>query len=87
MYQIVVLCVVLCGFETWSLTLRARHRLRSFENKVLKRIFKRKRDEVEGGWRKLQDEELHNLCSSPNIITIIKSRGMRWADHVACMGR
>jgi hypothetical protein len=61
------------------------HRLRVFENRVLRRIFGPKRVEVTGGWRKLHNEELHNLYSSPNIITMIKSRRMRWAGHVACM--
>jgi hypothetical protein len=59
------------GFETWSLTLREEHRLRVFENRVL-RIFERKRDEVTGGWRKLHTDELHNLYASPNIIRMIK---------------
>jgi hypothetical protein len=53
-----------------------------FENRVLRRIFKSKRDEVMGGWRKLQNEELHNLYSSPSIIRMIKSRRMRWAGHM-----
>jgi hypothetical protein len=53
---------------------------------VLRRIFGPKRDEVTGGWRKLHNEDLHNLYSSPNIIRMIKSRGMRWAGHVARMG-
>jgi hypothetical protein len=57
------------------------------ENRVLKRTFGPKRDEVIGGWRKLHNEELHNLYSSPSIITITKSRRMRWAGHVACMGK
>jgi hypothetical protein len=57
-----------------------------FENRVLRRIFGPKRDEVMGGWRKLHNEELHNLYSSPSIIIIIKSRRMRWAGHVARMG-
>jgi hypothetical protein len=54
-----------------------------FENTVLRRIFGPKRDEVTGGWRKLHNEELHNLYSSPNIIRMIKSRRMRWTGHVA----
>jgi hypothetical protein len=58
-----------------------------FEDRVLRRIFGRKRDGVTGGWRKLHNEELHNLYSSPSIIRIIKSRKMRWAGHVARMGR
>jgi hypothetical protein len=62
--------------------LREEHRLRVFENRVLRRIFGPKRDEVTGGWRKLHNEELHNLYSSPDIIKIIKSRSMRWARHV-----
>jgi hypothetical protein len=57
--------VVLYGYDTWSLTLREEHRLRVFENKVLRRIFGPKRDIVMGGWRKLHNEELHNLYSSP----------------------
>jgi hypothetical protein len=57
-----------------------------FENRVLRRIFGPKRDEVTGDWRKLHNEDLHNLCSSPNIIIMIKSRSMRWVGHVARMG-
>jgi hypothetical protein len=72
---------------TWSLTLREEHRLRVFENRVLRRIFVSKRDEVTGEWRKLHNKELHGLYSSPSIIRIIKSRRMRWAGHVARMGR
>jgi len=62
------------------------HRLRVFENRVLRRIFGPRRDEVTGEWRKLHSEELHNLYSSPNIIRQIKSRRMRWVGHVARMG-
>jgi hypothetical protein len=58
-----------------------------FENRVLRRIFGPKGDEETGGWRKLHNEELHNLYSSPSIIRIIQSRRMRWAGHVARMGR
>jgi hypothetical protein len=76
----------LYGCETWSLTLKEEHRLRVFENRVLRRIFGPKRDEVTGEWRKLHSEELHILYSSPNIIRQIKSRRMRWAEHVARMG-
>jgi hypothetical protein len=63
--------VVLYGYETWSLTLREKHRLRVFVNRVLKRVFGPKRDEVTGDWRKLHNEELCNLYSSPSIIRII----------------
>jgi hypothetical protein len=66
--------------------LREEHRLRVFENRVLRRIFSPKRDEVTGDWRKLHSEELHNLYSSPDIIRLVKSRRMRWAGHVARMG-
>jgi hypothetical protein len=68
------------------LTLREEHRLRVFENKVLRRIFVPKREEVPGGWRKLHNEEHRDLYSSPSIIRMIKSKGMRWEDHVARMG-
>jgi hypothetical protein len=68
----------LYGCETWSLTLREEHRLRVFENRVLRRIFGPKRDEVTGEWRKLDNEELRDLCS-PSIIRIIKSKRTRWA--------
>jgi hypothetical protein len=78
--------VVLYGCETWSLTLREEHRLRVFENRVLWKIFRPKRDEVTGGCRNLHDEELHGLYSSPSIIRVIKARKMRWAGPVARMG-
>jgi hypothetical protein len=76
---------LLYGCETWSLTLREEHRLRVFENRVL-RIFGPKWDEVTGEWRKLHNEELRDFYSSPSIIRTIKSRRMRWAGHVARMG-
>ena len=60
--------------------------MRVFENRMLRRIFGPKRDEVKGEWRRLHKKELHALYSSPNIIPVIKSRRMRWAGHVACMG-
>jgi hypothetical protein len=78
---------VLYGCETWPLTLREENRLRVFENRVLKRIFGPQRDEVKGGWKKVHNEELRDLHSSPSIIRIIKSRRMRWAGHVARMVR
>jgi hypothetical protein len=61
MYKIIILPVVVYGCETWSLTLREEHRLRVFEKNVLRRIFELKRDEVTGGWRKLHNEEIHNM--------------------------
>jgi hypothetical protein len=72
---------VLYGCETWSLTFREEHRLRVFENSVLRRMFGHKKDE-DGSWRKLDNDELHGLCSSPYIVRMIKSRRMRWAGHV-----
>jgi len=85
-YRTIILPVVFCGCETWSLTLREERRLRVFENRVLRRIFGPKRDEVTGEWRKLHNEELNNVYSLPNIVRVIKSRRMRWAGHVARMG-
>jgi hypothetical protein len=73
------------GVKLGLLTLREEQRLWVFENRVLRRIFGPKRDEVTGCWRKLQNEELHN--SAPSIIRVIKSRRMRWAGHVGRMGR
>jgi hypothetical protein len=69
-----------------SLTLREEHRLRVFENRVLRRIFGPNRDKVTGGWRKLHIEELHGLYSSPSIVRVIKAGRMRWAGHGARMG-
>jgi hypothetical protein len=77
----------LYGCETWSLTLREGQRLRAFENRVLRRIFGPKGDEATGEWGRLHNEELNDLYSSPNIIRVIKSRRMRWAGHVAGMGK
>jgi hypothetical protein len=70
----------------FGLMLREEHRLRVFENRVLRRIFGPKRDEVTGEWSKLHSEELHNLYSSPDIIRQVMSRRMRWVGHVARMG-
>jgi hypothetical protein len=83
-YKTVILPVVLYGCKTWSLTVGEQHRLRVFENSVLK-IFGHKREE-DGSWRKLHNDELHSLYSSPNIVRVIKSRRMRWAGHVARIG-
>jgi hypothetical protein len=66
--------------------LRQERRLRVFENRVLRRIFGLKRDEVTGKWRKILNEELHNLYCSPSIVRMIKSRRMKWAGHVVRMG-
>jgi hypothetical protein len=85
-YTTIILPVIFYGCETWSLTLREEHRLRVFENRVLKRIFGPKRDQITGEWRKLHSGELHNLYSSPDITRQIKSRIMRWAGHVARIG-
>jgi hypothetical protein len=76
-----------CGCETWSLALWEQHRLRVFENRVLRRVFGPKRDEVTGEWRKLHNKEIHDIYSSINIISQIKSRRMRWAGHAARMGK
>jgi hypothetical protein len=84
-YKTIILPVVLYGCQT--LTLREEHGLRVFENRVLRRIFRKKRDEVMGRWRKLHNEELHNLSYSPSIIRMTTSRRIRWAGHVARMGR
>ena len=77
---------VLYGCETWSLTLREERRLRVFENRVLRRIFGSKGDLLTREWRELHNEELNDLYFSPNIVRVIKSRRMRWAEHVARMG-
>jgi len=78
--------VVLYGYETWSLKLWEERRLRVFENRVLRRIFVPKRDEVTGEWRKIHNEELNDLHSSHNIVRMINSK-MRWAGHAACMAK
>jgi hypothetical protein len=82
-FKTIILPMVLYRCETWSLTLREECRLRVFENKVPMRIFGPKMDEVKGDWRKLHNEELHNLYSSPSITEMIKSRRIRSAGHIA----
>ena len=71
---------------TWSLSLREERRLRVFKNRMLRRVFGPKRDEVTGEWRELHNEELNDLYSLPNIEWVVKSRRIRWAGHVARMG-
>jgi hypothetical protein len=84
-HKTVIFPVVLYGCETWSLTLGEEHRLRVFEKRVLGRIFGPKREE-NGTWRKLHNDELHNLYSSPNIVRVIKSRKLSGTGHGARMG-
>jgi hypothetical protein len=85
-YRTIILPVVLYGCETWSLTLREERRLRALKNRVLRRIFRFKGEEVTGERRELHNEELNDLYCSPNVFRMIKSRKMRWAKHVARMG-
>jgi hypothetical protein len=85
-YRTIILSVVLCESETWSLTFGDERRLRVFENRVLRR-FGPKRDEVTREWRKLHNEEVNDPHSSPNIVRLRKSRGMRWVGHVARVGK
>jgi hypothetical protein len=85
-YKTIILPVVLYWYETSSLILREKHRMRVFENRVLRKIFGPKRSGVRGGIRKLHKEGLHNLHSSTSIIRMINSRRMRWAGHVVRMG-
>jgi hypothetical protein len=85
-YKTIILPMGLYGCETWSLTIRKEHRLRVFENRVLRRIFGPKRDEMTGGWINMHNEELRGLYSSLSIVRVIKARRMRWARHVARMG-
>jgi hypothetical protein len=83
-YRIIILPVVLCGCKTWCLTLQKECRLRVCENRVLRRIFWSKRDEVTGEWRTLHNE-LYDLYS-PNSFQVIKPRRMRWVGHMALKG-
>jgi len=82
-----MLPIVLYGYRTWSLTLREEHTLRVSDNRVLRKISGPKREEVVGGWRRLHNEELHNLHVLPNILKVNKSRGMRWAGLCRTHGR
>jgi len=84
-YRTIILPVVVYECETWLLTLSEERRLRVFVNRVLRRIFGPKRDDVTGEWRKLHNEELNDLYSSPSIFQVFKSRRMRWTGHVARM--
>jgi len=85
-HRTIILPVVLYGCETWLLTLREEHRLRVFENRVLRRVFGPMKDEVTREFRKLHNEELSDLYSLPNIVRVVQSRRMKWAGHVARMG-
>ena len=80
-YRTIILPVVLYGCESWSLTSREKSMLRVFENRVLRKICGPKRDEVKGEGRKLHNEELNDLYSSPDIVRVIKSRIMRWGGR------
>ena len=81
----IILLVILCECGTWSLTLREERRLRGLETRVLRKIFGLRRNEVKGEWRKLHNEELNNLYTSPSVVRVVKSRRMRWVGHVARM--
>ena len=85
-YRTIILPVVLYGYQVWSHVLRKEHRLRLFENRLLRKIFGPNRDEIIGEWKRLHNKGLYDLYSSPNLIPVIKSRRFRWAGHVACMG-
>jgi len=82
----IILSLVLYGCETWSLTLREERRLRIVDNRLLRRIFELKRDEVTEEWRRLHNEELNDIYCSPNATRVIKSRRMRGGGHVTRMG-
>jgi len=84
-FRTVILPVILYGCESWSTTLADEHKLRVFENKILRKIYGPKRDEMTGEWRRLHNDELYGLYDSPNVVKIMKSRRLRWADHVSRM--
>jgi hypothetical protein len=84
-YRTIILLVVLYGCETWSLILRVEHRLRVLENRVLRRIFVPEWGKLKREWRKLHNDEVNDMYSSPTIIWVIKSGRMRWVGQVACM--
>jgi len=85
-YRTIILPVVLYGCEAWSLTLGEEMKMRVFENRVLRKIFGPRRDEATGEWRRLHNELLNDLYSSPNIVRVIKSRRIGWAGHVLHTG-
>jgi hypothetical protein len=85
-HRTIILPVVLYGCETWSLTLREERRLRVFENRVLRRVFGPKRDDITGEWRKLHNEELSDLYSLPNIVRVVKSRRMSLGAALGAYG-
>jgi hypothetical protein len=85
-YRTIILPVVLYGCKTWSLILREERGLRVFENRVLRKVFGNKRDEVTREWRKLYNEEQNDLYSLPNIVWVVTLSRIRWARRVARMG-
>jgi hypothetical protein len=86
MHITIILPVVLYGCETWSVRLREEHRLMVFDSRVIRKIFRPKRDEITGNWRGLHKEELYDSYLSPSIIWVTKSRRIKWAGHIARMG-
>jgi hypothetical protein len=86
-FKAVILPVVLYGCETWFLTLKEEHRFRVIKNKVLRKIFGPKGDEVTGWWRKLHNKKLHDLYSSPSISKVVRLGRMRWVRYVSRMGK